>query len=67
MMLGVQCLCLWFGDVQADRRLLTFSLILDQWVVHMLPQDKPGTNSDLANKYTKFFQKFVNSIHFETL
>jgi hypothetical protein len=27
----------------------------------------PITNSDLANKYTKFFQKFVNSINFETL
>ena len=25
------------------------------------------TNSDLANKYTKFFQKFVNTINFETL
>jgi hypothetical protein len=27
----------------------------------------PVTNSDLANKYTKFFQKFVNTINFETL
>jgi hypothetical protein len=27
----------------------------------------PITNSDLANKYTKFFQKFVNAINFETL
>jgi hypothetical protein len=27
----------------------------------------PITNSDLANKYTKFFQKFVNTINFETL
>jgi hypothetical protein len=27
----------------------------------------PITNSDLANKYTKFFEKFVNSINFEDL
>jgi hypothetical protein len=27
----------------------------------------PITNFDLANKYTKFFQKFVNTINFETL
>jgi hypothetical protein len=27
----------------------------------------PITNSDLTNKYTKFFQKFVNTINFETL
>jgi hypothetical protein len=27
----------------------------------------PITNFDLANKYTEFFQKFVNTIHFETL
>jgi len=27
----------------------------------------PITNSDLANKYTKFLQKFVNAINFETL
>jgi hypothetical protein len=27
----------------------------------------PLTNFDLTNKYTKFFQKFVNTIHFETL
>jgi hypothetical protein len=27
----------------------------------------PITNSDLANKYAKFFQKFVNSINFEAL
>ena len=26
----------------------------------------PITNSDLANKHTKLFQKFVNSINFET-
>jgi hypothetical protein len=26
----------------------------------------PITNSDLANKYTKRFQKFVNTINFET-
>jgi hypothetical protein len=27
----------------------------------------PITNSDLANKYTKFFQRFVNTINFEIL
>jgi len=27
----------------------------------------PITNSDLANKYTKFFQRFVNTINFERL
>jgi len=27
----------------------------------------PITNSDLANTYTKFFQKFVKTINFETL
>ena len=27
----------------------------------------PITNCDLANKYTKFFQKFVYTIKFETL
>ena len=27
----------------------------------------PITNSDLANKYTKFFQRFVNIINFEIL
>ena len=27
----------------------------------------PITNSDLSNKYTKFFQRFVNSINFEIL
>jgi len=27
----------------------------------------PKINSDLANKYTKFFQMFVNTIHFKTL
>ena len=27
----------------------------------------PITNSELANKYTKFFQKFVNSTNFEIL
>jgi hypothetical protein len=27
----------------------------------------PITNSDLANKHTKFFQRFVNTINFETL
>jgi len=27
----------------------------------------PITNSDLANKYTKFFQRFVTSINFEIL
>jgi hypothetical protein len=27
----------------------------------------PITNSDLKNKYTKFFQKFVNTINFEIL
>ena len=27
----------------------------------------PITNSDLANKYTKFFQRFVNTINFESL
>ena len=27
----------------------------------------PITNSDIANKYAKFFQKFVNTIDFETL
>jgi hypothetical protein len=27
----------------------------------------PIINSDLANKYTEFFQKFVNTINFETL
>jgi hypothetical protein len=27
----------------------------------------PITNSDLANKYTKFFQKFLNTINFNTL
>jgi len=27
----------------------------------------PITNSDLVNKYTKFFQKFVNTINFKTL
>jgi hypothetical protein len=27
----------------------------------------PITNFDLANKYTKFFQKSVNTINFETL
>jgi hypothetical protein len=27
----------------------------------------PITNFDLANKYTKFFQKFVTTINFETL
>ena len=27
----------------------------------------PITNTDLAHKYTKFFQKFVNTINFETL
>jgi hypothetical protein len=29
--------------------------------------DWPLTNSDLANKHTKLFQMFVNSINFETL
>jgi len=29
--------------------------------------DWPLTNSDLANKRTKLFQMFVNSINFETL
>jgi hypothetical protein len=29
--------------------------------------DWPITNSDLANRYTKFFQTFVNSINFEDL
>jgi hypothetical protein len=27
----------------------------------------PITNTDLANKYTTFFQKFVSAINFETL
>jgi hypothetical protein len=27
----------------------------------------PITNTDLANKYTKFFQKFVKNINFEDL
>jgi hypothetical protein len=27
----------------------------------------PITNFDLENKYTKFFQKFVNTINLETL
>ena len=27
----------------------------------------PITNSDLANKYTKFFQRFLNTINFEIL
>ena len=27
----------------------------------------PITNSDLANKYTKIFQRFVNTINFEIL
>ena len=27
----------------------------------------PITNSDLANKYTKFSQRFLNTINFETL
>jgi len=27
----------------------------------------PITNSDLANRYTKFFQKFLNTINFKTL
>ena len=27
----------------------------------------PITNSDFANKYTKFFQRFVNTINFEIL
>jgi hypothetical protein len=27
----------------------------------------PITNFDLANKHTKFFRKFVNTINFETL
>jgi len=27
----------------------------------------PFTNSDLANKYTKFFQRFVSTINYESL
>jgi hypothetical protein len=29
--------------------------------------DWPLSNSDLANKHTKWFQMFVNSINFDTL
>jgi hypothetical protein len=46
--------------LRKQKQLLRNSIMVDggNW---------PTTNFDLANKYTKLFQKFVKNISFETL
>jgi len=55
-----------------DHLLLECELLRKQRHVLRISITKAGgnwpiTNSDLANKYTKFFQKFVNAINFVSL
>ena len=65
------CLCK-MSPQAADRLLLECELLRKQRQVLRNSIRKAGgiwpiTNSDLANKYTTFFQKFVNTINFKTL
>ena len=65
------CYCK-IGPQTSDHLLRECELLRKQRVVLKNRIKKAGgnwpiTNSDLANKYTKLFKKFVNSINFETL
>ena len=54
-------------DIEIDRQTYIQQRQVLRKSIRKTGGNWPITNSDLANKYPKFFQRFVNTINFESL